>query len=317
MDTFSFIEKSKTIHGDEYLYEKTKFKNWDTKVLVSCKEHGDFLISPRHHIYRKQGCPLCKGKHISESKIFSQDDIIKKFRSVHGNTYSYENVKYIGIDKEVEIICPNHGVFLQTPYNHIHKKCGCPMCKYDYLSSKFRFSVDELLERFNNIHGGKYEYPNIAEEYVNSKSEITIVCPEHGIFKQKVQKHLRGHGCPICRESKLEKEIGLFLNENKISFIKQKHFDWLVNKRELSLDFYLPEYNVAIECQGEQHFKPVRIFGGDDEFALIHERDNIKKEKKKKNGIDVLYYTKCKNVNGYNIYSNKNELLKKIKTYGT
>ena len=50
-----------------------------------------------------------------------------------------------------------------------------------------------------------------------------------------------------------------FLQMNEIIYIEQKKFkDWLGAQ---SLDFYLPEYNIAIECQGLQHYKPVDFAG--------------------------------------------------------
>jgi len=129
MDTTQFIERAREIHGSEYTYEHTEFVNWDTNVIVTCGIHGDFEVSPRHHIYRKHGCKECKGRHISESKRYSQYEIIEKFNETHGDKYIYDNVVYNGIDEEVEIICKKHGSFLQTPYNHIYRKSGCPKCR--------------------------------------------------------------------------------------------------------------------------------------------------------------------------------------------
>lgn len=317
MNTEEFIKKAKEIHKDEYIYDKTVFVDWDTKVTISCKEHGDFEISPRHHIYRKQGCNLCRGRHISESKRYSQEEIIEEFKKIHADKYIYSNVVYNGIDTEVDIICKKHGVFKQTPYNHIHKKCGCPVCRYENLSKKYRFSINELLNRFREKHGDKYEYPFLKEEYINNRSIITIVCPIHGKFKQMVIKHLQGQGCSYCNESRLEKEIAVYLTNSSIDFIRQQKFDWLKHKKPLSLDFYLPKYNIAIECQGEQHYEPIEKFGGYEEYEIIKERDKIKLDECNSNNVKLLYYTKYKNVEGNNIYRNKTNLIKDIKKYGT
>lgn len=72
---------------------------------------------------------------------------------------------------------------------------------------------------------------------------------------------MQGQGCPFCNESKLEEEMKLFLNKNGIKFERQKTFDWLKNIKSLKLDFYLPDYNTAIECQGIQHFEAREIWG--------------------------------------------------------
>ena len=62
------------------------------------------------------------------------------------------------------------------------------------------------------------------------------------------------HGCPLCRKSKLEIEVENLLNTLNIRYEYQKQFDWLNFAKPQSLDFYLPDYNIAIECQGDTHF---------------------------------------------------------------
>jgi hypothetical protein len=316
MNTNEIIEKAKKIYGDEYDYSKTKFVDWDTKITVICKEHGEFEISPRHHIYKKCGCPKCRGKHISASKMHSKEWVINEAIKVHGDKYDYSNVDYNGIDKEIDIICKKHGVFKQLPYNHIYKKCGCPKCRYDTLSEKYRLSIEDCLSKFKEKHGDKYKYPHIEDEYVNNRSVITVVCPIHGEFKQTAMKHLQGQGCQYCNESKLEKEIASFLTTNNIEYDRQKKFDWLKLDKPMSLDFYLPKYNMAIECQGEQHYKPIEHFGGEKEYNLVLDRDNTKKKQCEENGVKLLYFTKYKNIDGSDIYKNKNKLLKEILNYG-
>ena len=59
----------------------------------------------------------------------------------------------------------------------------------------------------------------------------------------------------------------------------------------MSLDFFLPDYNLAIECQGEQHFKPMEYFGGEEEYEKRALLDKIKKSYCEENGIKLLYYS--------------------------
>ena len=105
-----------------------------------------------------------------------------------------------------------------------------------------------------------------------------------GEFWQTPQSHLRGKGCPKCKQSHLENEVMAFLENNHIDYIPQKKFSWLGKK---SLDFYLPKYNTAIECQGKQHFADT-LFGN---FQSIFENDKKKKELCDKNGVKLLYYS--------------------------
>ncbi len=57
-DTSSFVTKSKTIHGDKYEYSNSEYVNSNTKLSVTCRLHGDFLVKPYHH-YNGSGCPSC------------------------------------------------------------------------------------------------------------------------------------------------------------------------------------------------------------------------------------------------------------------
>ena len=134
-------------------------------------------------------------------------------------------------------------------------------------------------------------------------TKVCIICPIHGEFWQKPNYHLSGYGCKQCNESHLEKEINDFLIENNIIFEREKRFKWLGLQ---SLDFYLPEYNIAIECQGIQHFEPIDFFGGIKEFEKTIKRDINKKQLCNKNNIKLIYYT---NIENKNIITNKFDIL--------
>ena len=136
------------------------------------------------------------------------------------------------------------------------------------------------------IHNNKYDYSLI--NYVNSKTKIKIICPKHGIFEQTPLKHLNNQGCPICKESKGEKEIKKYLLNNKIKFEIQKSFKNCKYKSLLKFDFYLPEHNICIEYDGKQHFEIIDYWGGKVEYDLIKIRDNIKTDYCNKNNIKLI-----------------------------
>ena len=109
--------------------------------------------------------------------------------------------------------------------------------------------------------------------------------------------------------------MDVFLNKNNINYIRQKKFDWLGQQ---SLDFYLSDYNIAIECQGSQHFRPSVKFGGEESFIASQERDERKKRLCRENNVELIYFLD-KKYNSYmeedDIYFNKKEdLLKYIQS---
>ena len=286
----SFLERSKKIHNNKYDYSKVEYVNAKTKVCIICPKHGEFWQTPDNHLKGK-GCAYC-----AKIKKLTTKEFIKRAKEVHDNKYDYSKVEYVNTHKKVCIICPKHGEFWQTPANHLLGR-GCKVC----VGNSYSYSTKEWVEKAKEIHNDEYDYSKV--EYINSKTKVCIICPKHGEFMMLPNNHLFGQKCPSCRESKLEREVNEILKSKNIIFHKQKRFEWLGKQ---SLDFYLPEHSLAIECQGIQHYKPVD-FGGkgesvaNEEFLLTVKRDNKKKKLCEKNGIKILY------INNDNLNFIKNE----------
>ena len=165
----------------------------------------------------------------------------------------------------------------------------------------------KFYRKSKKIHGEYYDYSLV--DYKGVKEDVKIICPKHGVFFQKPNYHLSGNGCPKCKMSKIEFDILSELNKEGIKYEFHAHPKFLGG---LELDFYLPEINLAIECQGRQHYEPVNYFGGIRGFESIIIRDKEKKQICDGNNVEILYYTK-QNVIGENIFSQKEEIIKKIK----
>ncbi len=123
-------------------------------------------------------------------KKLTIDEFIKKSNIIHNNIYDYSLVNYKNSSIKIKIICHTHGIFEQTPNNHISQKQGCPKC-----AGKGK-ELLEIIEDFNKIHNFKYDYSLI--NYKNKRSNLKIICTDHGIFEQISYSHLSGIGCPKC-----------------------------------------------------------------------------------------------------------------------
>ena len=300
-----FIEKANLVHNFKYDYTKVIYKDYATKVCIVCPEHGEFWQTPGNHL-KGVGCPECGKIKCGIKHRTSQENFISKARKIHGNKYDYSKVKYNGSHVKVCIICPEHGEFWQTPAVHL-AGYGCMKC-----SSVYKPTTEEWIAKAKAVHGETYDYSKV--EYKTAKDKVCIICPKHGEFWQLPTNHVAGQGCPNCRKSRMEKEIRNFLIENDISFEEQKTFDWLINKEPMHLDFFLPDYNVGIECQGEQHFKPLDFWGGKEKFVYTASNDKLKNELCVKNGITIKYYSNVKFENYlYEVFHDKNKLVESIK----
>ena len=284
-----FIKEARGTHGDKYDYSKVEYIGALKKVCIICPnpEHGEFWQTPSHHLEGK-GCPKCAGDKLRERKTLTKEEFIEKAKEKHGDKYDYSKVKYVNNKTKVCIICPEpeHGEFLQEANSHLQGK-GCPKCAYEDKGERRRLSKEDFIKKAHEKHGNKYDYSNV--EYVDTLTKVCIIClkPNHGEFWQTPYSHTRGNGCPKCNLSHLECDVMNYLDDMGMTYDYQKRFDWLGLQ---SLDFYLPEYNVGIECQGIQHFEPIERFGGDKGFKKTLQRDKRNKALCEKHDIKLLYF---------------------------
>ncbi len=277
-----FIEKANKIHDNKYDYSLIKeYKGVMKKYPIICHKHGIWEVSLDNHINKKSSCPKCKGRTLSYLEKIEQAN------KIHNNQYDYSLIKEnFKSDEKILIVCPTHGKFNQLWTNHIHQKHGCPKCK---TCGRKSISIDELKERIYELNTG-YEYNwDTYKGYYDNMFEIK--CNKHGWFKQQISNHLQGQKCPKCKNSRGEENIRKFLNEQNISYIEQKTFDFCVNPKTnylLKFDFYIPHLNLCIEYDGELHFKPVKFFGGIKSYEKQIYLDGIKNKFCEDNKINLL-----------------------------
>jgi hypothetical protein len=121
-----FALRGTIAHQGKYSYSKVEYKNKDTKVLITCPEHGDFLQVPNSHV-RGHGCSKCGDLATSEAKNYSTDSFIELAKGTHGSTYDYTQVQYVNSTTKVAIVCKEHGTFMQQPAEHL-RGSGCSSC---------------------------------------------------------------------------------------------------------------------------------------------------------------------------------------------
>lgn len=185
---------------------------------------------------------------------------IEQARKVHGDFYDYSKSTYQGQHYELTIRCPLHGLFNMRPNNHVRGKQRCPLCG----AGKKRTTRDFVILA-KEVHGENYDYSQVT--YKSAKTNVNVICPEHGLFKITPDSHIGWYrqGCPRCKASRGERAIFRELVKIGITnFVCEKSFDGLVTsdtKLPLRFDFYLPEQNLLIEFDGHAHFDMVNYSG--------------------------------------------------------
>lgn len=259
-----FILKSRKVHGNKYDYSLVEYKGNKTKVKIICGDHI-FEQRPGCHLNGDR-CGKCHGTHRKELV-----DVMKIFKRVHGDKYDYSNIEYTNANIKIKIICPDHGEFKQRYSDH-SKGVGCPKCCRNY-----KINTKEFIKKSTLVHGNRYDYSKV--KYINSHTKVKIICPDHGAFEQKPYKHSNEEqGCPSCKDSKGVTLICDYLNGNDIKYNREVTLNGCVSKNNIPLryDFYLPSYDIYIEYDGEQHFYPVKNWGGKKAFKGLQKRDKIK-----------------------------------------
>jgi len=139
-------------------------------------------------------------------KKIDRDIVIERAIKVHGDVYDHSSLEFVNTRTKIKIICPEHGMFEKMICNYITKKQGCPECSRLLLIQPHQ----EFLDKCNGVHDGKYDYSLV--EYINIKTKIKIICPEHGVFEQIPDSHLKGYGCSMCRYEKLSNKYSMGVN---------------------------------------------------------------------------------------------------------
>ena len=276
-----FIAKAKAIHGNKYDYSKIEYKGSKDKICIICPEHGEFWQSPSNHYH--YGCVICGGTYKIDTNEF-----IKRAKKVHGDKYSYTKVNYKTNEIKVTITCPIHGDFEQTPHDHLNGH-GCPIC-----GGALHYTQEDFIQRAKEIHGEQYSYDKV--KYTKSTNKVIITCPKHGDFLQVPAAHLSGVGCPKCKRSRGEEIISMVLDALNIKYEEQYRIKGSFRTRkEIVVDFYLPNNNCIIEFNGAQHYIPMEFFGGEKQLRDQQQRDEELRQYCNQNNIKLLeipYYEK-------------------------
>lgn len=320
--TETFIQKLMSLFGDDYRYDFVEYNGVRNKVLLYCPKHGLFW-QRAGDLLNGHGCSKCNlpkgGK--AKKKPFEQvkDEIFNKYNG----KYTIPNQPYYNTKTIINVLCNEHGPF-KTNINRLMSGNECPVCANIKRTIKNSDTIDTIREKMVKIYGyEKYDLSKASIEEKKKDGKITLIChkkfkngEEHGEFRITPNNLLRLHGCPNCKQSRLEHSLTKVLLENNIGFKYQcnkNYFPWLESQ---TLDFYLPDYNIAIECQGGQHYMPIKQFGGKENYLKTIEYDNIKKKKCINNGVHLIYFTNIrKHVDNIETFNNET-ILKKINSYG-
>jgi hypothetical protein len=171
------------------------------------------------------------------AKIYNTTEVIKKFKSIHGDRYDYS--KYIYPKrKELKgiVICKEHGEF-ETSRMHHEKGVGCPICAGVPYGGFKRKNREDFLSEMDEIFGNALDFSKFI--YKNNSEKGIVICPIHGEFVKSAKHLMRGQGCPECSGktrltlNKIQKKIDDIYGPSHYTILPD--LDYVNNKTNVSV----------------------------------------------------------------------------------
>lgn len=254
---------------------------------IRCKKH-DVIFNAQavSLLCGKTICPTCKRERIENNKVFLSTEDFK--RRLKENYPQLEVVgEVISSTEKVELYCKEHDChFFASPngYLYKHKVECCPKFSHKKSPEQFRKEIENLIGFIIPL-----------EDYKGNEEKIKFKCLKHNYVWEATPSNVTTiKHCPKCNNTlHNEKKIDSILTQWGYHFIKQKRFSDCIDKRSLPFDFYLPDFNVLIEFDGEFHYMPVRKGNMTNEEAIEHmkrtqKHDQIKTQYCKDNNIPLI-----------------------------
>jgi len=192
-----FIEKASIVHNNVYDYSKVEYVNSKTKVIIICKTHGEFLVTPNNHINNKVKCPECI-KVLQSNWSKGKGSIIKSQLELLHPSLDFKDFIYRGILEKSRVTCLKCGKTFLSSVSILRKvKHSCKYCDVDKI-----FDTETFIEKSKRIYKDKYDYYNTI--YCNSNKSISIICKKHGEFFIKPSHHLNKKGIEGCQQCRAE-----------------------------------------------------------------------------------------------------------------
>lgn len=271
----SFYDYVESVDGYKCLSE---YKSSDEKVLMYHSECGKtYWQTPSKFKNKGRRCHYCSKSRPLTTSIL-QERLDTKFP---GKFTLLE--EYVNSTTKIKVKNNNCGHEYSIKQQDLLSGKDC----YECYGSK-RYSQEEFEDVF---YDKGLEGYSVVGEYNGYHNPILIKHNGCGaVFNIVPSRYFNQFKkCPNCHIKSLgEFLVEKYLIKNNISFIREYRFDDCRNKKPLPFDFYLPEYNILIEYQGEQHYKPISEFGGKENFVYTQKNDKIKEQYAINNGIRLI-----------------------------
>lgn len=282
----------------------------DKKIWWKCSVEDDheWEATIYNRTTRKDGCACCSGHKavLSNCLTKTHPELSKQWHPTKNGNLTSNMVK-AGSNKKVWWKCPianDHE--WESKISDRKQGRNCPCCSNPIrkivLSNCLATTHPELIKQWHPTKNGDltpYDVVAGSHKKVWWKCQKCQNTDKHE-WKAIIADVSFGTSCPICKESKGEKAVAKTLTNFSLKFKRQWKFKSCKNVNSLPFDFVVKTKNgiKIIEYQGEQHFFPIKFFGGNENFIKLKKRDLIKQNwcKKKKIPLLAINYLDFENI---------------------
>lgn len=276
------------------------FTGCDCYMEYICPIHGKTSTLMSRISNENAWCYKCGKIHMAEKQRLSPEKVKELIESKNNNLLLNPDDYINATTKNLQVVCGTCHTVFTTSYSSVYNSDGrCSKCGQLIGGNLNRTTKEELIE-LATIDGVCMVLN--PDNYVDMYTPLLFTCVECGnSFSSKPHNYVkRGFcRCENCQlYSKGEETIASFLDNNKITYVRQMKFKECIDKRMLPFDFYIPQHNLLIEYNGKQHYCPIDYFGGIENFEQQKKHDQIKTEFAKQNNITLLTipYTEFDNI---------------------
>lgn len=266
------------------------YKNLTSRISCFCTKHNHKTSKSMQEILKGQGCYYCGAEKLSELKFLNDDEVQRNINILNPHI---KLIEYKGNKEQSRFYCTKHNKPFYKYYGTLlQNDSGCDECYKENLRERQGLGIDEFKKRLYDIHPELV----VIGDYINNSTPIDIYCTKHNYKYSLTPVALleRKTCCDKTRITYKEEQVCKLLEEKwGFNITRQKIFEDCIDKRVLPFDIYLDDFNVLIEYQGEQHYRPV-IYSSETKekaskrFEYTKRHDNIKKEYCKNNNIPLI-----------------------------
>lgn len=288
------IENIKTylkLNGYKNKLLSTEYIATNKKLVFTCEQCGEpYEVCFNHFKNSHQTrCKKCNIQNHINSTMNNVNDIEEYYKSrgltiLDISEYKNNTSKLTVMNKDGYKSCIN--------YSSLKTSNGIKII--DSSNPYTIYNINKYIEN-NNL-----DCELLSTEYKNKDSKLSFKCSCGEIFKVTWSSFVYNNKfrCRSCSNkiSKYELMVKNYLDDNDIEYIMEYRFNDCRNKYPLPFDFAIIKKSkiyCIIECDGQQHYKPIQIGGVSEDKALkmYKERinnDNIKDSYCREHNINLL-----------------------------